>query len=628
MKVFLYARKSTDDEERQILSIDAQRNELREYAAKQGLEIVFEFVESMTAKEPGRPIFNDMLRRVEKGEAEALLAWHPDRLARNSVDGAKIIWLVDTGKLTALKFPAFWFENTPQGKFVLNMAFGQSKYYVDALSENVRRGMREKIRRGVYPHRPPLGYLNEPRLRTIEVHEHKAPLVRRLFETYATGRHNFDQMTALAAEWGLLSHQEKPLGRSMIPQILSDRFYIGFFRWRGDEYEGKHAPLIPVDLFERVQRVLGDRGRGRYRTKVVPRELAFMGLVRCGECGASVTAEQQKGHHYYRCTKKLGPCGLTGYIREEVLAGLMREQIRTVAISDEWAELMLAQIEVWRREGADRVATAAQRHRERLAEIEKKVKRLLDVFLDGTVTREDYAARKAEFFTEKAVLREKIEKIESTGGFWLEPLENFVKNANLAEKTAFSDDFSEIRAFFEKNGSNLFLYSPKTEKIEAENLISPPLEEANQKARLRQDFGGQAAPAARRGGLAARADLPTPPPTSEICRGAPFCNSLDASRTNRAARIRRAAPENACPAQGRAAAPDLSAVGRWSPHRVSNRGNLPPRLRVEFAGPWKIWAGIPRNKKWSGRRDLNPGPFAPQANALPVCATPRPKANP
>ena len=91
MKVFLYARKSTDDEERQILSIDAQKNELREYAKTQGLVIVREFVESMTAKEPGRPIFNDMLLRVEKGEADALLAWHPDRLARNSVDGGKII---------------------------------------------------------------------------------------------------------------------------------------------------------------------------------------------------------------------------------------------------------------------------------------------------------------------------------------------------------------------------------------------------------------------------------------------------------------------------------------------------------------------------------------------------------
>ena len=604
MKVFLYARKSTDDEERQILSIDAQRNELREYAAKQGLEIVFEFVESMTAKEPGRPIFNDMLLRVEKGEAEALLAWHPDRLARNSVDGGKIIWLVDTGKLTALKFPAFWFENTPQGKFVLNMAFGQSKYYVDALSENVRRGMREKIRRGVYPHKPPLGYVNDPRLRTIEVNEPKAPLVRRLFETYATGRYNFDQMAALAAQWGLLSHQERPLARSMIPKMLTDRFYIGFFKWRGEEYEGKHAPLISVELFERVQKVLGNRGRGRYKTKVMPRELAFMGFMRCGECGASVTAERQKGLHYYRCTKKLGPCGLSGYIREEILAGLMRENIRTVAISDEWAELMLAQIEVWRREGADRVSTAAQRHRERLAEIETKVKRLLDVFLDGTIAREDYAARKAEFFNEKAVLREKIAQIETTGGFWLEPLENFVKMANLAEKSAFSDDFSEIRAFFEKIGSNLFLYRPKTEEIGAENRMPPPLEEAFQKPD----------PAARRGGLAARADLPTPQEPPRIASADPIRKSLYPSRNNRASRARRAASEHAGQAQGVAAAPDPSAVGMCSPHRVSNRGNLPPRLWVEFAGPWKMWTNIPRTEKWSGRRDLNSGPFAPQAN--------------
>ena len=136
--------------------------------------------------------------------------------------------------------------------------------------------------------------------------------------------------------------------------------------------------------------------------------------------------------------------------------------------------------------------------------------------------------------------------------------------------------------------------------------ISPPLEEANQKA----------APAARRGGLAARADLPTPPESPRIASAAPTRNPLDPSRTNRAARIRRAAPENACPAQGRSAAPDLSAVEKGSPHRVSNRGNLPPRLRVEFAGPWEMWTKIPRTEKWSGRRDLNPGPFAPQNIAV------------
>ena len=134
-KIFLYARKSTDEPERQILSIEAQLFELREYARKEGLNIVREFVESKTAKEPGREIFNDMVASIEKNEAEGILAWHPDRLARNSIDGGRIIYLVDTGKISALKFPTFWFDPTPQGKFMLSIAFGQSKYYVDNLSD-------------------------------------------------------------------------------------------------------------------------------------------------------------------------------------------------------------------------------------------------------------------------------------------------------------------------------------------------------------------------------------------------------------------------------------------------------------------------------------------------------------
>ena len=115
------------------------------------MNVVREFVESKTAKEPGREIFNEMVASIEKNEAEGILAWHPDRLARNSIDGGRIIYLVDTGKITTLKFPTFWFDPTPQGKFMLSIAFGQSKYYVDNLSENIKRGIRQKLRNGIWP---------------------------------------------------------------------------------------------------------------------------------------------------------------------------------------------------------------------------------------------------------------------------------------------------------------------------------------------------------------------------------------------------------------------------------------------------------------------------------------------
>ena len=187
IKYFIYCRKSSEDEERQVLSIQAQLAELREFAKQNGLFIVREFTESKTAKEPGRKIFNQMLSEIEKGNAEGILAWNPDRLARNSVDGGRVIYLVDTGKITSLKFPTFWFEATPQGKFMLSVAFGQAKYYTDNLRENILRGIRQKIRRGELSAKAPLGYLNEPRLRTIEPDRKTFNKVKEVLRAFATG---------------------------------------------------------------------------------------------------------------------------------------------------------------------------------------------------------------------------------------------------------------------------------------------------------------------------------------------------------------------------------------------------------------------------------------------------------
>ena len=120
-KYFLYARKSTEDDDHQIMSIEAQLYELREYARRENLEIVNEFQESKSAKTLGRPVFNEMITRIEAEEANGILGWHPDRLARNSVDGGKIIHLIDQKKIVSLRFPTFWFEPTAQGLFMLQL---------------------------------------------------------------------------------------------------------------------------------------------------------------------------------------------------------------------------------------------------------------------------------------------------------------------------------------------------------------------------------------------------------------------------------------------------------------------------------------------------------------------------
>ena len=154
---FIYARKSTDVEDKQVLSIEAQIVELKKFAADNNLKIAGVIVEKQSAKTPGRKKFNAMMKDIEVGKANGILSWHPDRLARNSVDGGQIIYLLDQTLLASLKFPTFWFENTSQGKFILSMAFSQSKYYVDNLSENTKRGLRQKVRRGEFPGPAPIG---------------------------------------------------------------------------------------------------------------------------------------------------------------------------------------------------------------------------------------------------------------------------------------------------------------------------------------------------------------------------------------------------------------------------------------------------------------------------------------
>ncbi|MFC1790683.1 recombinase family protein, partial [Patescibacteria group bacterium] len=271
---------------------------------------------------------------IKAGRAEGFLAWHPDRLARNSIDGGRIIYLLDTGKLKDLKFPSFWFENTPQGKFMLNIAFGQSKYYVDNLSENVKRGNRQKLRQGIWPNKAPLGYYNDKQTKTIKVNPETSKSIKKAFLLFAEGNKSFTQISNFLFANGIAKANGKLLHINQIRRMLTRRFYVGVLNYGGEHHKASHECFISKKLFEEAQRQMKIKDKSRKRRR--GRNFPFLGLVKCKQCGASITAEQHTKHYkrtnrtadyvYYRCTKKIGPCDQS-YISQELLQRQFKKSI-------------------------------------------------------------------------------------------------------------------------------------------------------------------------------------------------------------------------------------------------------------------------------------------------------------
>ena len=456
-KFFLYARKSTDAEERQIRSIDDQIAELKELAKKENIEVVKIFIEKQTAKEPGRPVFNEMLSRIEKGEAKGILAWHPDRLARNSVDGGKIIWLLDIEKLKELKFPTFWFENTPQGKFILQIAFGQSKYYVDNLSENIKRGIRQKLKNGLWPSQAPLGYLNDKNAKLIIVDKNKAQLIKKSFELYSTGKFSLRRLCETINNLKLIGRKNKMLSVSNYQYFLKNPFYCGLIRYNGELYEGKHKPIIAKKLFDKVQEVMNSKGKPN---KKKLKYFVFRGFIRCGECGCLITAETQKGHNYYHCTKRKIKC-FQKYVREEELAKQINGYIQKVSLPDDWAKNIISEIDKEKSETSQSSSFFAQNIKEKMKIIDEKLERLMSGYLENAILLEEYQQNKNKLVGEKQVLKDKLNGFEQKRNNWFEPAISFVKSAKCAGILAKSNNFEEKRDFFKKLGSNFKILNQK-----------------------------------------------------------------------------------------------------------------------------------------------------------------------
>ena len=329
----LYARKSTESDELQALSIDSQIKEMLELAQAENMEIKEIRRESHSAKDSGqRPVYNQLLADIRAGIFNGILCWAPDRLSRNAGDLGSVVDLMDQGRLHEIRTHGQKFTNNPNEKFLLMILGSQAKLENDHKGVNVKRGLRAKCEQGWRPGAPPLGYLHDKYSdkggKKVFTDPQRAPYIKKMFGKVAYEQWSGRQLLRwIINETDFRTKNNKNLTLSMVYRILDDHYYYGEFEYpvgSGKFYKGGYEPIITKELFLKAREHLDRDNIERHECK----EFAFTKLMKCGHCGSGITADEKfkklsngsvKRYVYYGCTRSRNLNCKGGYLREEEL---------------------------------------------------------------------------------------------------------------------------------------------------------------------------------------------------------------------------------------------------------------------------------------------------------------------
>ena len=411
-----------------------------------------------SAKIPGRPVFNEMMARIQRGEARGILCWKLDRLARNPVDGGQISWLLQQGTIQRIQTHDRSHVSS-DSVLMMSVEFGMANQFIRDLSANTARGLHNKARLGIFPSLAPTGYLNDVLEKTIVIDRKKSKHIRAAFELYAKGNSRLEDISKFLYDNGVRSSGGLAVHKDRVRFILTNPFYYGHFRYGGEIYEGKHTPLVEKRLFDKVQSVIIRRGHP-HKNEKIPK--ALCGLLRCGECGCMITAEIQKGHTYYRCMKKSATRCTQPYVREEVLAADLSEILTNYAMPQDWAQGLLKLAETDEKDSSLTTAILVRGLQEKVGVIKTKIDRLTDVYVEQDIDRETYLVRKRDLMSEKKSVEEVQAKAQSGQCAWLEPMREWITEASMLDEIAKNFDLPSKKSSLQKIfGSNLTLRNKK-----------------------------------------------------------------------------------------------------------------------------------------------------------------------
>ncbi len=397
MKTIAYARVSTKEQERDGYSLEAQKHEFKQYALSKGF-IIDEFqVESHSAKRSAtRPIFNQIIANIQSSRQPVRLLVHKlDRLSRNHKDYGTINELIDEKGLELHiihEQRILTKDSSYADTAICDIDMMIARGYIKNLSKEVKKGMHQKARNGWMPGNVPFGYYNDRNTRTIAVDSEKAQFVKRAFTLYATGSYSLSLVRDKLFEEGYVYKPHKAkIDKPTLHSMLQNRFYIGQFQMKGEVHQGRHEPLIPLDIYKQVQKAFEQVNRPKVSKD---NDFMFGGLITCGRCGCAVTPQMQKKKYvYYHCTNHKGTCKDQPYLREEALSEQFAKAFKAIQVPAEHIPLIIADLRkghkdeiTYHKQQTENIQRQISKHKDRL-------NNLLTMRMDGEIDTDTFKTK-------------------------------------------------------------------------------------------------------------------------------------------------------------------------------------------------------------------------------------------
>ena len=404
---FAYIRVSTVKQGEHGSSLQEQRDAIVAFAARNDFTIVAWFEERETAAKVGRPEFSRMLSALKKGKATGVIFHKIDRSARNLKDWSAVQDLAEQGIDVRFSQESINLGSN-EGKLTGDFMAVISAHYIRNLREEVKKGMRGRLKQGIYPLAAPIGYLDQGGGKAKVPDPQRAPFIRLAFELYADGKFSLHALSDELYARGLRSRSGRKVGVNRLAELLRNPFYVGVIRMRrsGETYAGIHEPIIPTRLFERVQAALD----GKANAKIVRHDFLFRRMLNCSGCDYRLIGEKQKGHIYYRCHSRT--CHASS-LREEAIEAVVRSHLAPLGLSEEEAEELREMAQAMKSDWTEQRQAEIRAANVQLDNVNARVARLMDMYLDDAIDRGLFEEKKFSLLMERKGLEERRAQIEA-----------------------------------------------------------------------------------------------------------------------------------------------------------------------------------------------------------------------